>query len=151
MSHQIDTQIYTLPFTAGTDNNPIRPYATITVGVPFTVKKVVFKPINCYFTTENAVGTNPFNPFLVYCDLISPSKAIGYSGHISNATGGALGTAGQWIAVNNDITFTLRSFINATNLPITFWLGSSLNGGNTFANCPFTGVITITVEYHSEL
>lgn len=142
----IETQIYSLAFTAGQ-----APEAVAYVGVSFQVKKILFKPVNCYFTTENAAGGYAFNPFLVYCDLLQ-HKPVGYSGHISNAVGagGVAGSAGQWIAVNNDITFTLTSPLNLINIPITFALGSSLNGGNRFATCPFTGVVTVTVEYHSE-
>ena len=142
--NHIDTQIYTLAFTEGKN-----PEAVAHVGVPFQVKKILFKPINCFFTVENVVDTVHFNPFLVYCDLLQ-NRAVGYSGHVSNAVNANANSQGTWVSVCNDITFTLTSPLNLTNIPITFWLGSSLNGGNRFATCPFTGAVTVTVEYHSE-
>ena len=143
----ITTHIYSLYYTAGN-----APEQSICIDVPFTIKKILFKPLNCYFTVENATAApdvvSVYNPFVVYCDLVN--RPIGYSGHIANAVGAAAGAAAQWVAVNNDVTFTLHNHIELHGQPVKFWLGASLNAGNRFITCPFTGVITVTVEYHSE-
>jgi len=138
-----ETQIYTLPFVANA-----APYASVSIYVPFEVKKILFKPVNCYFTAEQAANGSEFNPFLVHTDMMCGPRPIGYSGHIANALPGVAGAAGQWIACQNDTTFKLISPLRLQNAQINFWLGASLNGGNTFATCPFTGVITLMVEYH---
>ena len=148
MPDQIETHIYTLAFVAGAA--PLgSPYAQVTDTLPFSVKKILFKPINCYFTSE--VGGQEFKPFLVFCDLIDNTRPIGYSGHIASALPAVGGQQGQWVAVNNDVTFTLRNTLSIQGRIINFWLGSSLNAGATFQTVPFTGCVTVTVEYHSEI
>ena len=136
---QVETHIYTLNFTTGASV-----YKTVTAGLPFTVHRIVFKPLNCYFTAENG-----FYPLLVYSDLIDRTKAIGYSGHIAQQLPPVAGQAGQWVAVNNDVTFTLQNPLDMQNKTINFWCGSVLNGGSVFDTAPFTGIIVVTVEYHS--
>lgn len=149
MPDQIETHIYTLSFVAGALPAG-SPYAQVTnVTLPFSVKKILFKPINCYFISE--VGGSEFKPFLVFCDLIDNTRAIGYSGHVASALPAVGGQQGQWVSVNNDITFTLRNTLSMQNRVINFWLGSSLNAGATFPTVPFTGCVTVTIEYHSEI
>ena len=143
MASFCETQIYTLRYIAGN-----APYASADIFVPFEIKKILFKPVNCYFTAEQAANGSEFNPFLVYTDMMGGPRAIGYSGHIANALPGVAGAAGQWIACQNDVTFKLISPLRMQSARINFWLGASLNSGNTFATCPFTGVITLMVEYH---
>ena len=149
---RIETQIYLLNFVATTARGLINgPETLIQTTVPFDFKKVVFKPLNCYFTAEQAVGTSNYNPFLMFCDIYNATKAIGYSGHVSNATGAGAGAVGQWLMPSNDVTFVMPNFRSGNGLNIMFGMGAALNSGSIFSTSPFTGVVVVTVEYHEHL
>jgi len=154
-----------------TDHGPIQ---DININVPFKVRKMVFKPLNLYVATGNggnaqdpAQPINPNNggdvgpgvaairdqPDLMFCNLYDVNKAIGYTGYyniIPSLNGlnpsNPAASIGYFNQPVHDVTFSVRNLMNI-NGSYKFYLYNSASQCY-YATSPFTGIITITVEYH---
>lgn len=161
-SDLIETQTYQLIYVVekktGEANGPIQ---DIVINVPFKVRKLVFKPLSLYVANGqgnpgdgpdgNGIigpGTIPFDsPNLVFCNLYDVNKAIGYTGfyNVDAHQDGDLGT-GFFTQPVHDVTFSVRNLMNI-NGSYKFYLYNSATQCY-YTSSPFSGIITITVEYH---
>lgn len=161
----IETQVYQLTYVAGNRSSDLYgPIQNIDINVPFKVRKIVFKPMCMYVATGSGAAVNGPNgngvigdgdvtndsPDLMFCNLYDVNKAIGYTGFYNNVAIDSAGEPGPMTPVyyqqRHDVTFSVRNLMNI-NGSYKFYLYNSASK-SYYSVQPWSGIITITVEYH---
>jgi len=175
-SDLIETQVYQLTYINGASNSTNGPIQDININVPFKVRKLVFKPMMLYVAAGGGNveagpdGNGPLGagayvndvPNLIFCNLYDVNKAIGYLGFYTvvpgvvpdpppeppNPATAVEAYTGYYSQQMHDVTFSVRNLMNI-NGSYKFYLYNSASKCY-YDTSPFSGIVTITVEYHGQ-